>query len=112
MKQVIVVNGALELPAGKLAAQVAHAAVAGLLAATDRARRRWLEEGMPKVVLRGADAAELERLREAAAAAGIPAELVTDAGRTVVPPGTVTCLALGPEENPAIDRLTGSLPLL
>jgi PTH2 family peptidyl-tRNA hydrolase len=67
---------------------------------------------MPKVVLRGPDAAELERLREAAGAAGIPAELITDAGRTVVPPGTVTCLALGPEENPAIDRLTGSLPLL
>jgi peptidyl-tRNA hydrolase len=112
VKQVIVVNGTLELPAGKLAAQVAHAAVAGFLAATDRAQRRWLEEGMPKVVLRGAGASELERLRDAAEAAGIPAELVTDAGRTVVPPGTVTCLALGPAEKPAIDRLTGSLPLL
>jgi PTH2 family peptidyl-tRNA hydrolase len=111
VKQVIVVNGALALPPGKLAAQAAHAAVAGFLAATDRARRRWLEEGMPKVVLRGADAAELERLRKAADVAGIPAELVTDAGRTVVPPGTVTCLALGPEEEAAIDRLTGSLPL-
>lgn len=106
------VNAALELPAGKLAAQVAHAAVAGFLAATDSARRRWLEEGMPKIVLRAADAAGLERLREAAQAAGIPAEVVTDAGRTVVPPGTLTCLALGPGESVAIDRLTGSLPLL
>ena len=48
----IVVNEALKLPRGKLAAQVAHASVAALLEATADARRRWLEEGMPKVVLR------------------------------------------------------------
>lgn len=112
MKQVIVVNGALALPPGKLAAQVAHAAVAGFLAATDPARRRWLEEGMPKVVLRAAGADDLERLRDAAEADGLPAEIIADAGRTVVAPGTVTCLAVGPAEEPAIDRLTGSLPLL
>lgn len=112
MKQVIVVNGSLVLPPGKLAAQVAHAAVAGFLAAADSARRGWLEEGMPKVVLRGGDAGELARLRDAAEAVGVPAELITDAGRTVVPPGTATCLALGPAEAAAIDPLTGALPLL
>jgi peptidyl-tRNA hydrolase len=112
MKQVIVVNGTLALPPGKLAAQVAHAAVAGFLAATDPARRRWLEEGMPKVVLRGGDADELERLRATAEVDGLPAEIIADAGRTVVAPGTVTCLVLGPAEEAAIDRLTGSLPLL
>jgi peptidyl-tRNA hydrolase, PTH2 family len=31
MKQVIIVNEALKLPRGKLAAQVAHAALAGFL---------------------------------------------------------------------------------
>jgi PTH2 family peptidyl-tRNA hydrolase len=112
MKQVIVVNTALDLPPGKLAAQVAHAAVAGFLAATDSARRRWLEEGMPKVVLRGGDAAQLERLRDAAEADRLPTDIIADAGRTVVPAGTVTCLVLGPAEESAIDRLTGGLALL
>ena len=49
---------------------------------------------------------------DTAEADGLPAEIIADAGRTVVAPGTVTCLALGPAEEAAIDRLTGSLPLL
>src|SRR5437773_10633459 len=84
-KQVIVVNGALELPPGKLAAQVAHAAVAGFLAAAPRERRRWLEDGMPKIVVRAAGEDELRRLQRDGAAAGLAAELIEDAGRTVVP---------------------------
>jgi PTH2 family peptidyl-tRNA hydrolase len=67
---------------------------------------------MPKVVLRAGGADDLERLRDAAEADGLPAEIIADAGRTVVAPGTVTCLAVGPAEEAAIDRLTGSLPLL
>ena len=52
MKQVIVVNQALNLPPGKLAAQVAHAAVGGLLRAPREQQMGWLDVGMPKVVLR------------------------------------------------------------
>jgi PTH2 family peptidyl-tRNA hydrolase len=112
MKQAIVVNGALNLPPGKLAAQVAHAAVAGFLAASPEARTRWLECGMPKVVLRAESAEELKLLEASAASTGIPTELITDAGRTVVAPGTVTCLALGPADGESLDRITGTLRLL
>ena len=112
MKQVIVVNQALHLPKGKLAAQVAHAAVGAFVEAEDDARVNWLEEGMPKVVLQAADEAELRRLLELALQNGIPASLVEDAGRTVVPAGTVTCLGLGPAYDDEIDRLTGELKLL
>lgn len=51
MKQVIVVNEALKLPRGKLAAQVAHAAVVAFLVAGDEARQAWLAAGMPKIVM-------------------------------------------------------------
>jgi PTH2 family peptidyl-tRNA hydrolase len=45
-------------------------------------------------------------------AAGLPVELVSDAGRTQVTPGTLTCCALGPAEGGRIDAVTAELPLL
>lgn len=112
VKQVIVVNNALKLPKGKLAAQAAHAAVGAFLEASEQAQQDWLEEGMPKVVLRGEDEDELHRLEAVAVTENIPACLIEDAGRTVVPEGTVTCLGLGPAEDEKLDALTGDLKLL
>ncbi len=112
MKQVIVVNHALHLPKGKLAAQVAHAAVGAFIEAGASAQQRWLEEGMPKIVVRVADEQELLRLSELAQQAGLPALLVEDAGRTVLPAGTFTCLGIGPAPDEQVDQLTGTLSLL
>jgi peptidyl-tRNA hydrolase len=112
MKQVIVVNRALGLPKGKLAAQVAHAAVAALLSASEASARAWLAEGMPKVVVAAENEAALLDIDAQARARGIPSALIHDAGRTVVPAGTVTCLGLGPADDAAIDALTGALKLV
>ncbi len=112
MKQVIIVNNELKLPKGKLAAQVAHAAVGAYLDASQADQQAWLDEGMPKVVLRGENVAELLKLLETAEEKGIAASLIEDAGRTVVPEGTITCLGLGPAEDDVIDELTGELKLL
>lgn len=112
VKQVIVVNESLRLPAGKLAAQVAHAAIDAFIRAPAPDREHWLREGMPKIVLRAASAAALAELLEAATHAGLPASLIEDAGHTVVEAGTVTCLGIGPAEAVRIDRITGSLKLL
>jgi len=112
MKQVIVVNEALGLPPGKLAAQVAHASVAGYLKAPASAQSEWLTDGMAKVVVGCSGEAELLGLYARAAAAGLPAELITDAGRTVLPPGTPTCLGIGPADDAAINAVTGALPLV
>ena len=112
MKQIIVVNESLKLPRGKLAAQVAHASVASLLEATADARRRWLEAGMPKVVLRGDSEQMLLELEAAAENADLPNALIRDAGHTVVAAGTITCLGLGPAPIEAIDALTRELKLL
>ena len=112
MKQVIVVNQALNLPPGKLAAQVAHAAVGALLHAPGDLQRAWLEAGMAKVVLRCDDEAALLALHDKAKAAGLATMLIRDAGRTVVSAGTITCLGIGPDAPEKIDAVTGELKLL
>lgn len=111
MKQVIVVNEALNLPPGKMAAQVAHAAVGGLLRAPREQQVGWLDVGMPKVVLRCESEAALLALADEAQAAGLPTMLVRDAGRTVVEAGTITCVGIGPDTAAKIDAVTGTLKL-
>ena len=111
-KQVIVVNNVLELPVGKLASQVAHAAVAAFLEAAKEVQHIWVQEGMPKVVLGVGSEEELRVLSGSAIAKGLPAVLISDAGRTVVSEGTVTCLGIGPAAGDAIDAVTGDLELL
>jgi PTH2 family peptidyl-tRNA hydrolase len=111
-KQVIVVNVALNLPAGKLSAQVAHAAVAAFLKASKESQNHWVQDGMPKVVLKVGSEEELRDLLRSATAKELPAALITDAGKTVIPEGTVTCLGIGPAAENEIDTLTGVLELL
>ena len=111
MKQVIVVNAALGLPPGKLAAQVAHAAVGALLGAGREDQRAWIENGMPKIVLTCASDAELMVIAQKAEAAGLATFLVRDAGRTVVQAGTATCVGIGPGPADRIDSITGALGL-
>ena len=97
---------------GKLAAQVAHAAVAAVLAtARSRDFRAWLQEGQPKVVRAGSEE-ELLGIVAKAIEAGLHAELIRDAGRTQLDPGTLTCCAIGPADSDKIDAVTGTLSLL
>jgi peptidyl-tRNA hydrolase len=112
LKQVIVVDRSLRLPTGKLAAQVAHAAILAFLQAAPALQRAWCETGMAKIVLAGESADALGALARAAQGVGLSAALVRDAGRTVVSAGTVTCLGIGPGDAEQIDRLTGGLRLL
>jgi PTH2 family peptidyl-tRNA hydrolase len=113
VKLVVVVRTDLCMGRGKIAAQVAHAAVAATLASlgtTDFAA--WLAEGQPKVVLKVGTAGQLEDVVRQARAGGLPVEVVSDAGRTQVTPGTLTCCALGPAEAQRIDAVTAGLALL
>ena len=113
MKLALVVRADLGMGRGKIAAQVAHAAVAAVLAnAGNRDFAAWLAEGQPKVVLKVASAEQLAEVVRGAVAAGLPVELIRDAGRTQVEPGTVTCCAVGPADSGRVDALTGALSLL
>jgi peptidyl-tRNA hydrolase, PTH2 family len=113
VKLTLVVRADLGMGRGKIAAQVAHAAVAAALAsAGSRDFADWLAEGQPKVVLKVTSAEQLLDVAQRARAAGLPAELVRDAGRTQVSPGTVTCCAVGPADSARIDQVTADLALL
>ena len=112
MKQVVVVNEALKLPRGKLAAQVAHAALAAFLEAPRAAQQDWLNAGMPKVVVQCDSEEALLALQERAEAAGLPVAPIHDAGHTVVAAGTLTCMGVGPAERDRIDVITGALKLV
>lgn len=112
-KLAVVVRADLAMGRGKIAAQVAHAAVAAVLAnlGTDDLAG-WLRDGQPKVVLKVTSAGQLQEVIQQAKAAGLPVELVNDAGRTQVAAGTLTCCAIGPAEGQRIDAITAGLPLL
>jgi PTH2 family peptidyl-tRNA hydrolase len=113
-KLVIVTRDDLKMTPGKLAAQVAHAAVSCALEAKAKKTKwfsAWYREGQRKVVLRAKDVDELRSLKEKAARAGLTVALITDAGLTELPPNTTTCLGIGPAPENLIDPVTGSLPL-
>ena len=108
----LIVDQMLVIPPGKLAAQVAHASLGAYLKTPPHFQRAWLQSGMTKIVLAAVGARELEALELEAAACNVAAFLVVDAGRTILPAGTVTCLGLGPAPNETLDALTGKLRLL
>jgi PTH2 family peptidyl-tRNA hydrolase len=113
-KLVIVVRDDLKMSVGKLAAQVAHAAVTCALDAKSRKPKwfsEWYREGQRKVVLRAEDIEELRALDNKAAKAGLSHVLIADAGLTELPPNTTTCLGIGPAPEKDLDPITGSLPL-
>jgi PTH2 family peptidyl-tRNA hydrolase len=112
-KLIIVVRVDLGMGRGKIAAQAAHAAVAAALAAIGSPSfRAWLRDGQPKVVLRAASEEQLHALASHASAAGLPVQVIRDAGRTQVAEGTPTSCAIGPAEASRIDAVTGDLSLL
>jgi len=114
-KQVIAVRRDLDMGKGKIAVQVAHAAVS----AAEEARKKftdwweaWLKEGQCKVAVRVDSDEDILRLERRSRELQLPLALVSDRGLTQVEPGTITCLGIGPAPSSLVDTLTGNLDLL
>lgn len=114
IKMVFVINCSLKMNTGKIAAQVAHAAID--LYETSNSKQPalsliWQQFGQTKIVLRGKDENELVELENQARSQNILTTLIHDAGRTEVKSGSMTCLGLFGRVND-IDKITGKLNLL
>jgi PTH2 family peptidyl-tRNA hydrolase len=114
-KQVIIVRRDLNMGTGKIAAQVAHAAVMG--AERVKASRRewfnsWFGAGQAKVVVKVKNIEELMDVRIRAEKMNLPVVQVQDSGLTQIPSGTITCIGIGPAPSDLIDKVTFELKLL
>ncbi len=112
MKQVILVRQDLKLPKGKMAAQVAHAAVECVLKSDSEKVASWKQGGMKKSVLKVKDLKELRKYSAKARRAKLKKAMIKDAGRTFFKRATITCLGIGPGEDETIDKITGGLKLV
>ncbi|MBW2981401.1 peptidyl-tRNA hydrolase Pth2 [Candidatus Woesearchaeota archaeon] len=112
MKQVILVRDDLKLPKGKLSAQVAHAAVEAAFNSDKKKVDEWRKTGAKKVVLKVKDEKELLKYLQEAKDNKLKTALITDAGKTVIAPGTKTCAGIGPDEEDKIDEVTGKLKMI
>ncbi len=114
-KLVVVVRDDLDLSCGKIAVQVAHASVECAIRAIKNSKKifdEWYREGQRKIVVMVKDMDDLLFLKDKAEKFKLITCLIRDAGLTEVPPGTVTCLGIGPGDEQTINRVTGNLPLL
>src|SRR5579875_2423931 len=104
-KQVIAVRNDLKMGKGKLAVQVAHAAVTSAEKARLSHRewfKEWWDESQAKICVKVKDEAELRELKKR----------IEEEGLTQLEPGTTTCLGIGPLPAELADRFTGHLKLL
>lgn len=132
IKQVIVVRRDLNMRKGKIAAQVAHAAMkvwfdrmyecfdqSGPGYKIDQKSGmtsemvKWKEEAFTKVVVGVETEDEIYSLAEEAKEKNIPYAIMVDNGFTEFHGNkTTTCIAIGPGRSEDLDSITGELKLL
>ena len=115
LKQAIIVRTDLGMGKGKIAGQVAHAAVE----AAESIRRycpqwyySWLDDDSLQTNLKVDSEAKLQALSRDAFAQGINPAKIYDAGKTQLEPSTFTALGIGPAPEYKIDLLIKDLKLL
>ncbi len=114
-KMVLVTRSDLKLSPGKLAAQVAHAAVTCAIETKKENSKwffKWQEEGAKKAVLKVETEKEFFLLKKKAEELKISAFIIEDAGHTEIPAGTKTVIGIGPAPSNLIDQVTGDLSIL
>lgn len=110
-KMVILVRKDIKMSPAKLAVQCSHASVEAVLKSNKEKISEW-RNFSKKVILKVKDEEELLKFKKFADKSKLVNALIKDAGLTEIPPGTITCLAIGPDEDRKIDNLTGKLKML
>ncbi|KAI0428991.1 PTH2-domain-containing protein [Xylaria sp. FL1042] len=122
-KLVLVVRTDLGMTKGKIAAQCSHATLACYKTLSRTAARqptsaeakilqRWERLGQAKIAVQVKSQDELLTLMGKARSLRITAEVIQDAGRTQIDPGSLTVLGVGPAPKSLVDQITGGLKLL
>jgi peptidyl-tRNA hydrolase, PTH2 family len=113
LKMVLLVREDLKMSKGKIAAQCGHAVLAcyrNAIRGNSLWRewvRAWLHRAQAKITLKVDSEQLMDAICAAAIAAKLPCEVIEDAGRTEVAPGTRTVAGIGPCPKDLIDRITG-----
>ena len=113
LKQVIIIREDLKIGKGKACAHVAHASLEAYKKAVKiqpEIVKMWEQTGAKKVVVKSSLQTIMEKFRIANEQRIVNA-LIRDAGLTQLTPGTITALAIGPDEEGKIDQITGELKL-
>jgi len=110
MKQVILVRKDLKMNPGKLASQVAHASLEAALKSNKL--KEWQKKGTKKVILKVKDEKELLYYYDLAKKNNLTNALIKDAAKTFFKVPTLTCLAIGPDKEEKIDKITRELKIL
>lgn len=126
-KQVIIIRRDLNMGRGKEISQGSHASMAFLTKHLKPIRQKnpnlqglsltdveifWLKSSFRKITLQVQTEQELLELHESAKIAGLESNLITDSGLTYFKGApTITCLAIGPDYDSKIDKITKHLKL-
>ena len=119
LKMVFLVRQDLKMKAGKIAAQVAHAAIGlyddiifGNNIYQKEALDYWVNYGQKKIVLRVPNLETMLNAFKQCKKDNISTCLITDAGLTQVEPFTKTVLGIGPDTSEKINKITGTFKLM
>ncbi|PIU62419.1 aminoacyl-tRNA hydrolase [archaeon CG07_land_8_20_14_0_80_38_8] len=115
LKQAIIVRADLKMGRGKIASQASHASVSTAYKSWKKNAElfnEWKNEGMPKIVLKVNSEKDILKFANEAGKNNLIFDVIRDAGRTQIPPNTITALGIGPDNEEKIDKIVKNLKLL
>ena len=119
LKMVFLVRQDLKMGAGKIAAQVAHAAIGlyddileGENIYQKTTLNNWFNYGQKKVVLKVNDLNTMLEVVKKCKKLKLQYCLISDAGHTQIPQGSITVLGIGPDISEKINDVTGTFKLM
>ena len=119
LKMVFLVRQDLKMKAGKIAAQVAHAAIGlyddileGENIYQKSALNNWFNYGQKKVVLKIPDLDKMLEVVKNCKKLKLQYCIISDAGHTQIPQGSITVLGIGPDIGDKINGITGTFKLM